>query len=222
MKLNCDLGEGADCEVAVMPFIDQANIACGAYAGNPELIRETMALAQQHGVSVGAHPGYPDRERFGRVSMNLPPEKIRILGAEQGAGLTELGDVDYVKPHGALYHDMMGRDEVLLAIQCAIEGRRLMVQALPGESKKDTGLIFEAFADRRYTDSGELQSRNEVGSVLGEDEILEQVRLLVKEGAVRTISGQRLGLRADSLCVHGDNSAGVRLIPAIREILDND
>ena len=82
MKLNCDLGEGADCEVAVMPFIDQANIACGAHAGNPELIRETMALAQQHGVSVGAHPGYPDRERFGRVSMDLPPEKIRILVLE--------------------------------------------------------------------------------------------------------------------------------------------
>ena len=221
MKLNCDLGEGADCEVAVMPFIDQANIACGAHAGNPELIQQTMALAQQHGVSVGAHPGYPDRERFGRVSMNLSPEEISILVAEQVAVLTELGDVDYVKPHGALYHDMMGRDEVLLAIQCAIEGRMLMVQAQPGVRKNDTGLIFEAFADRRYTDSGELQSRNEVGSVLGEDEILEQVRLLVKEGAVRTISGRRLELRADSLCVHGDNPTGVRLIPSIREILDN-
>jgi UPF0271 protein len=222
MKLNCDLGEGADCEVAVMPLIDQANIACGAHAGNPELIRETMALAQQHGVSVGAHPGYPDPERFGRVSMDLPPEKIRILVTEQVSVLAELGDVDYVKPHGALYHDMMRHDEVLQAIQSSIEGRMLMVQAQPGVRKKDTGLIFEAFADRRYIDSGELQSRNEVGSVLGEDEILEQVRLLVKEGAVRTISGRRLGLRADSLCVHGDNPAGVRLIPAIREILDND
>ena len=107
MKLNCDLGEGAGCEVAVMPFIDQANIACGAHAGNPELIQQTMDLAQQHGVSVGAHPGYPDRERFGRVSMDLPPEEISILVAEQVAVLTELGDVDYVKPHGALYHDMM-------------------------------------------------------------------------------------------------------------------
>ena len=222
MKLNCDLGEGADCEVAVMPFIDQANIACGAHAGNPELIQETMALAQQHGVSVGAHPGYPDRERFGRVSMDLPSEKIRILVAEQVAVLAELGDVDYVKPHGALYHDMMRHDEVLLAIQSAIEGRMLMVLAMPGERKKDSGLIFEAFADRRYTDSGELLSRNERGSVLSEDETMDQVRLLVEKGVVSTGSGQRLKLQAESLCVHGDNPVGVRLIPTIREILDND
>jgi len=222
MKLNCDLGEGACCEVAVMPFIDQANIACGAHAGNPELIQETMDLAQQHGVSVGAHPGYPDRESFGRVSMDFPPEKIRILVAEQVAVLTELGDVDYVKPHGALYHDMMRHDEVLLAIQLAVEGRRLMVQAQPGVRKNDTGLIFEAFADRRYTDSGELLSRNERGSVLSEDETMGQVRLLVEKGVVSTGSGQRLELQAESLCVHGDNPVGVRLIPAIREILDND
>ncbi len=222
MKLNCDLGEGADCEVAVMPLIDQANIACGAHAGNPELIRETMALAQQHGVSVGAHPGYPDPERFGRVSMDLPPEKIRILVAEQVAVLAERGDVDYVKPHGALYHDMMRDEKVLSAIQLAIEGRMLMVLALPGVRKKDTGLIFEVFADRRYVDSGELLSRNERGSVLGEDETLEQVRLLMEEGVVRTGSGQRLELQAESLCVHGDNPVGMRLIPTIREILDND
>ena len=222
MKLNCDLGEGADCEVAVMPFIDQANIACGAHAGNPELIQETVALAQQHGVSVGAHPGYPDRESFGRVSMDFPPEKIRILVAEQVAVLTELGDVDYVKPHGALYHDMMRDGKVLSAIQSAIEGRMLMVLALPGVRKKDTGLRFETFADRRYTDSGELLSRNERGSVLSEDETMDQVRLLVEKGVVSTGSGQRLELQAESLCVHGDNPVGVRLIPAIREILDND
>jgi len=126
-----------------------------------------------------------------------------------------------VKPHGALYHDMMRDEKVLSAIQAAIEGRMLMVQAQPEVRKKDTGLIFEAFADRRYTDSGELLPRNEKGSILSEDEILEQTRLLVKEGVVRTVSGQRLELQVQSLCVHGDNPAGVRLIPAIREILDN-
>jgi len=98
----------------------------------------------------------------------------------------------------------------------------LMVLALPGVRKKDTGLIFEVFADRRYTDSGELLSRNERGSVLGEDETLEQVRLLMEEGVVRTGSGQRMELQAESLCVHGDNPVGMRLIPTIREILDND
>ena len=222
MKLNCDLGEGAGHEETVMPFLDQASIACGAHAGTPDLIRQTVALAHQHGVSIGAHPGYPDRERFGRVSMDFPPEIIRILVAEQVAVLAELGDVDYVKLHGALYHDMMRDEKALSAIQSAIEGRMLMVPAMPGERKKDSGLIFEAFADRRYTDSGELLSRNERGSVLSEDETMDQVRLLVEKGVVSTGSGQRLELQAESLCVHGDNPVGVRLIPTIREILDND
>ena len=222
MKLNCDLGEGAGHEETVMPFLDQASIACGAHAGTPDLIRQTVALAHQHGVSIGAHPGYPDRERFGRVSMDFPPEIIRILVAEQVAVLAELGDVDYVKPHGALYHDMMRDEKALSSIQSAIEGRMLMVPAMPGERKKDSGLIFEAFADRRYTDSGELLSRKERGSVLSEDETMDQVRLLVEKGVVSTGSGQRLELQAESLCVHGDNPVGVRLIPTIREILDND
>jgi UPF0271 protein len=222
MKLNCDLGEGVGHEETVMPFLDQASIACGAHAGTPDLIRQTVALAHQHGVSIGAHPGYPDRERFGRVSMDFPPEIIRILVAEQVAVLAELGDVDYVKPHGALYHDMMRDEKALSSIQSAIEGRMLMVPAMPGERKKDSGLIFEAFADRRYTDSGELLSRKERGSVLSEDETMDQVRLLVEKGVVSTGSGQRLELQAESLCVHGDNPVGVRLIPTIREILDND
>jgi len=222
MKLNCDLGEGAGHEATVMPFIDQANIACGAHAGDLDLIRKTMALAYQHGVSIGAHPGYPDREHFGRVSMNLSPEEISKMVAGQVGFLAQMGDVDYVKPHGALYHDMMRDEKVLSAIQSAVEGRMLMVQALPGERKKAPGLIFEAFADRRYTDSGELLSRNEEGSILNEDETLQQVRLLVEKGIVRTVSGQRLELQAQSLCVHGDNPVGVGLLPLIRGILDNE
>ncbi|MDG2077002.1 MAG: 5-oxoprolinase subunit PxpA [Arenicellales bacterium] len=222
MKLNCDLGEGAGIEQAVMPFIDQASIACGVHAGDLDLIGQTMALAQQHGVSIGAHPGYPDREHFGRVSMNLSPEEINTLVAQQLEGITQMGAVDYVKPHGALYHDMMRDKKVLSAIQLAIGGRKLMVQALPGGKNEGEGVIFEAFADRRYVDSGELLSRNEERSLLSEDETLEQVRLLVEEGIVRTISGKRLELQAQSLCVHGDNPAGVGVVPLIRKILDND
>ena len=222
MKLNCDLGEGAGIEQAVMPFIDQASIACGVHAGDLDLIGQTMVLAQQHGVSIGAHPGYPDREHFGRISMNLLPEEINTLVAQQLEVLAQMGAVDYVKPHGALYHDMMRDEKVLSAIQSAIEGRTLMVQALAGERNEGAGFIFEAFADRRYADSGELLSRNEERSLLSEDETLEQVRLLVEEGIVRTLSGKRLELQAQSLCVHGDNPAGAGVVPLIRKILDND
>jgi len=221
MKLNCDLGEGAGSEAAVMPFIDQANIACGGHAGDLESMRTTMALAKQHRVRIGAHPGYPDLENFGRVSMKLSTEEIGILVSEQVGALAKLGEVDYVKPHGALYHDMMQDDGILAAIRDAIGDRPLLIQSRPVVPDNGAGLMFEAFADRRYTDLGELQPRKEAGSVLSEDDILDQVRLLAMEGVVETISGSRMLLQADSLCVHGDNPVGVRLIPAIREILNN-
>ncbi len=154
--------------------------------------------------------------------MNLSPEEINTLVAQQLEGITQMGAVDYVKPHGALYHDMMRDKKVLSAIQSAIGGRKLMVQALPGGKNEGEGFIFEAFADRRYADSGELLSRNEEGALLSEAETLEQVRLLVEKGIVRTISGKRLELQAQSLCVHGDNQVGVGVVPLIRKILDND
>ena len=94
MKLNCDLAEGTGCEAAVLPFIDQANIACGAHAGNVSLMQSTVALAQQHGVSIGAHPGYPDRERFGRVSLAAGPDQIRQWVADHVQCLTAMGPVD--------------------------------------------------------------------------------------------------------------------------------
>ena len=221
MKLNCDLGEGFGCEGAAMPFIDQANIACGAHAGSMELMRETVILAQEHGVSIGAHPGYPDRKNFGRVSLGSTPEQITDWVTEQVATLASLAPVDYVKPHGALYQDMMSSAEILAAIRCAIEDRPLMIQAQSGVTNDDSGVLTEAFADRRYTEEGDLLPRSESGSLLNAKEIEEQVYLLMNSGEVVTNSGRRIRIKADSLCVHGDNPEGVRIIKRLREILHN-
>lgn len=216
MKLNCDLAEGTGCEAAVLPFIDQANIACGAHAGDESLMQSTAALAQQHGVSIGAHPGYPDRERFGRVSLAAEPDQIRQWVADQVHCLTAMSPVDYVKPHGALYHDMVRQPEILAAVREAIGELPLMGPA----GLMDGWEWSEAFADRRYQADQQLVPRNEPGAVLDEAETLAQVRQLITKGEVTTIDGTPLSLSATTLCVHGDNPVGVSLIRAIREILD--
>ena len=216
MKLNCDLAEGAGCEAALMPYLDQANIACGAHAGGLELMRTTVALARQHDVSIGAHPGYPDREHFGRESLAATPDEIQGWVAEQIERLAAMGPVDYVKPHGALYHDMLQQPAVKQAIHHAIGALPLM-----GPAPFDEGFGWsEAFADRRYQTDGTLVPRSEAGAVLDETETLAQVRQLVADGAVTTASGDTLALAATTLCVHGDNPTGVQSIRAIREILD--
>jgi 5-oxoprolinase (ATP-hydrolysing) subunit A len=243
MLLNCDLGEsygswtmGLDTEV--MPHIDQANIACGFHGGDPLTIRQTLALAVQHGVSVGAHPAYPDLVGFGRRSMNLSADEIIASIHYQVAALEGLArcqgiELQYVKPHGALYNDMMARSKVRDAVMRAISGYHrsmpLMLQATPqaGQHQAEADahgvqLLFEAFADRCYDDDGRLLSRSKTGAVHNQQRTLAQVAQLRAEGTVTTISGHILQLRADSLCVHGDNLEAVSAIQAIRKLVDGN
>jgi len=237
VKLNCDLGEGAGSEEAVMPFIDQANIACGFHAGSPELMRKTLILARAHGVSVGAHPGYADREGFGRRSMHCKSDEIFELVLEQIAMLDDLAKaegitIDYVKPHGALYHDMIKNAEVRSAIFSAVAkyptSRMVMIQATPKIKSNQTeaaavGLCLwaEAFADRRYNNAGRLLPRQEAGAVLDRSQMLAQVQQLVTKGSVITDAGNILAVSADTLCVHGDYAEGVEGIREIRKLLSN-
>lgn len=240
MKLNCDLGEsfgswkmGMDADV--MPFIDMANIACGFHAGDPDVMQRTLTLARQYRVTIGAHPAYPDLNGFGRRSMqcsateiiNLMHYQIAALdGMAQNQGLS----LAYVKPHGALYNDMMSQpavmDAVIQAVASYYKPLKLMVlataewQALQQQAHKaSVDLLFEAFADRRYTDEGRLLPRSQPGAVLHEEDMLAQVAQMAKHSTVTTQSGKTLKLKADTLCVHGDNPAGVAQIQKIRELL---
>ena len=240
MLLNCDLGEsygswtmGLDEEV--MPHIDQANIACGFHGGDPVTMRKTLGLAARHGVSVGAHPAYPDLVGFGRRSMNLSPDEIigalhYQVAALEGMALSEGLQLDYVKPHGALYNDMMARPEVREAIMRALASYHrplpLLLQATPAADRHrqeaealGVAVRFEAFADRRYDDDGSLLSRRKPGAVLDRPNMLAQVHQLQREGTVTTVSGGTLHLQADTLCVHGDNMEGVQAIQEIRALL---
>jgi len=240
MKLNCDLGEsfgswtmGLDSHV--MPNIDQANIACGFHGGDPLVMQKTLELAKENNVSVGAHPGYPDLVGFGRRSMNCSTEEIIALVKYQIAAIDgvakSLGiELEYVKPHGALYNDMMANKEVRKAILKALSSYhrplKLMLQATPNieqhkaEAKAfNIELLSEAFADRCYDDDGKLLSRNKVGAVHNKEKMLAQVKQLKEQGSVTTVNGKVLTLNADSLCVHGDNIEGVKAIEAVRELI---
>lgn len=241
MKLNCDLGESFGAwnmgmDVDVMPYIDQANIACGFHAGDPMVIQNTLALAQQNQVSVGAHPSYPDLVGFGRRSMNCSTQEIIALIQYQVSALAGMAQIqgltlEYVKPHGALYNDMMKDINVFEAIVSAISQSpnklTLMIQATPDNElylnkaeMLDVTLYFEAFADRRYDDNGLLVSRSIAGAVLSKQDMLTQVKQLKEHGSVTSISGKELKLQVDSLCVHGDNIEGVQAIAEIRALLN--
>jgi 5-oxoprolinase (ATP-hydrolysing) subunit A len=241
MLLNCDLGEsygswtmGLDEEV--MPHIDQANIACGFHGGDPLTMRRTLALAARHNVTVGAHPAYPDLVGFGRRPMNLSADEIVAnmhyqMAALEGMASSQDLHLSYVKPHGALYNDMMAKAEVRAAVMEAVASYHrpisLMLQATPDADSHRSeaenvgiSLLFEAFADRCYDDDGRLLSRSKPGAVHDRQKMLAQVEQLCATGTVTTVSGSRITLAADTLCVHGDNPEGVEAIRDIRALVD--
>lgn len=242
MKLNSDLGESfgiwsVGMDDAVMPHIDMANVACGFHASDPDIMAKTIQSALKHGVSIGAHPGYEDKKGFGRRSIPHSLAEIKhALIYQVGAlvGLCQLygAKVSYIKPHGALYNDMMSNQDIYQAIVEAIAQAQfdlpLMIlakadnqayQAIADQHK--VRLLFEAFADRAYTEQGTLASRQLPGSVYHEPElIINQVKQLVSEGTVTTLDGKPLALKADTICVHGDNQESINTVYQLRQLID--
>lgn len=242
MKLNADMGEsfghyqiGSD--AALMPHIDMANIACGFHASDPLVMDATVALAKAHGVSIGAHPSYPDLVGFGRRSMQCSSDDIRTLIWYQVGALSAIANahgcqVDYVKPHGALYNDMMRDTGLMSTIMSAVAAMQpalpLMIQATTQNdtyrqmaSELGCQLLFEAFADRACHDDGTLVSRNEPGAVITDPStLLSRARQLLTQGSLTSITGKEVSLSPDTLCVHGDNDAAIQVIADLRRVLD--
>lgn len=241
IRLNCDLGESfgpwkMGMDEAVMPHIDMANIACGFHASDPITMQRTVALAKQHGVTIGAHPGYPDLVGFGRRSLVCSPEEISAFVTYQIGALVAIAaaqgvEVEYVKPHGALYNDMMAHEHIFLAILKAVsdynkELKLMILSSLKNERYNEltaplgVGLLYEVFADRAYTDEGFLVSRAKEGAVIHSVDVVKaRIDLLHKESALITETGKKISLKADALCVHGDNQKALDLIVTLREYL---
>jgi UPF0271 protein len=242
MKLNCDMGEsygpykiGRDEDV--MEHVHMANIACGAHGGDPLVMEKTIALAVKHGVVVGAHPGYPDLQGFGRRAIDYSPDEIRTMVLYQTGALTAFchaadTTLGYVKPHGMLYNTMMANDAILVAVFQAIASYDselpVMIQATPqwqhhGQLAREHGvqLLWEAFGDRAYEGDGSLRKRNLPGAVHDSENIIKQTETLCSEHCIVAIDGTHLQFPVDALCVHGDSESSIAVIAQLRKLVDS-
>lgn len=241
VDLNCDMGEsfgayalGAD--ALLMPLITSANVACGFHAGDPQVMRRTVRLAREHGVSVGAHPGFRDLVGFGRRELKCTADEIYAdvlyqIGALAAVCRAEGLKMHHVKPHGALYNMAGANAEMAAAIAQAVRDfdQALVLYAQPGSELCKAGeaaglrIACEVFGDRAYNEDGTLVSRRLPGSVLSDEAAAEaQVRQMVLEGSVRAISGKPVAVKADTICVHGDNPHAAAFVRRIRDVLAAD
>lgn len=238
IDLNADLGETvegiatADDE-AMFALISSASIACGGHAGDAASMREAVERAARHGVAVGAHPSYPDRESFGRVRRDTDPAVLREQIAAQLAALAAAGaDIRYVKPHGALYHavtDDVGQARALVTAVAALAdraGRAIPVLGLDGSVADEAvraGLPFvaEAFLDRGYRPDGGLVPRGEPGDLLHDAAaVADRAVRFSRDGVVEAVDGTTVSTGAVSLCLHGDTPRAVEMARAVRAALD--
>ena len=233
IDFNCDLGEGCGDDAAIIPLITSASIACGGHAGDEATMRATLRLCLEHGIAAGAHPSYPDRAGFGRQEMALAPEAVLATVREQilrlvDAAAAEGTRLSHVKPHGALYNVAARDRAVAEAIANAVAGidPELMLFGLSGSqltaAAEAAGLraVHEVFAERRYEADGSLTPRNRNDAVIHDlDEAIAQVRGFVRDGSVVARTGERIALRADTLCLHGDRPDAAQFAKAIHDAL---
>ncbi len=227
IDLSADLGEGSPGEDEIWPLIHSANVACGGHVGDEASMRDAVARSAAHGVKLGAHPSYPDREHFGRRSLEIAPQVLRESLIEQISALRALGDLRHVKPHGALYNDAhknRALAEVIVDAMRAVDPEIALVAPDHSEmaaAARDAGtpVIREAFADRRYEPDGALVSRKQPGATLTIGEAAEQAALLANEGLVIARDGTRFALAFDTLCIHADMEGAVERLRAIRQRL---
>ncbi|MCA1961715.1 MAG: LamB/YcsF family protein [Desulfomonile sp.] len=244
IDLNCDMGEsfgtyrkGLDEEV--IKFVSSANIACGWHAGDPHVMNRTVQMAAAHGVGVGAHPGYPDLEGFGRRALDCTRDEIRNyviyqIGALQAFCAAHRAKMRHVKPHGSLYNAASEDPAVAEAIAEGIASVNpdLIFVGLAGPKGahiKAIGARFglkvalEAFADRAYTPDGNLVSRKLPGAVLTDPALVADRAVgMAKESKVVAVDGTVIDLNVQTICVHGDTPGAVEMVKRIRGILDRE
>jgi len=238
IDLNADVGESFGAyklghDEALIPLITSANVACGFHAGDPTVMRTTVALAREYRVAVGAHPGFPDLVGFGRRDINASPREVEDavayqIGALAGIAAAEGAQLQHVKAHGALYN-MAVRNRSLadaIARATAAIDRTLVLLGLPGseliEAGRRAGLrtASEGFADRAYQPDGTLVPRTQAGAVIDDAEtVVDRAVMMAREHAVIAIDGSRVTIDVETICVHGDTPGAAALATRIRQAL---
>jgi 5-oxoprolinase (ATP-hydrolysing) subunit A len=234
IDINCDMGESfgryqLGNDAGIMPHITSANIACGLHAGDPVVMRKTVRLAKQYGVRIGAHPGWPDLQGFGRREMTFAADEVGALvlyqiSALAGVAKAEGSQLFHVKPHGALYNQATKDRTLALAIASAVVGfsRDLVLVGLAGSLLIEAGLeaglqvMNEGFPDRRYNADGSLVSRTQAGAIIGSpDEVAAHAVELARNGI--DFGGRRV--QVETLCLHGDHARAAENAEQVRQAL---
>lgn len=230
IDINCDLGEGIGNETQLMPLISTCNIACGAHAGSVEEIDRVLELAKAHKVKIGAHPSYPDRENFGRLRMEISSKQLseslrnQLTFFKERVKLKDL-EINHIKPHGALYNEIVvDRDlaqvvlevikelfnNIKIFVPCNSEIEKLAIE-------QGISVVYEAFADRNYNDDLTLVSRKMPKAVLTKPEDVLEHLTFMQKGFVRTITGLKKNIKADTFCVHGDHANTYKILKELHK-----
>jgi len=231
IDLNADLGEGIGDDLAMLEIVSSASIACGGHAGDETTMRAVLRAARDRGVVVGAHPGFADRENFGRKRLLLPPDELDASIREQVRRLVEIGEeegwpVRYVKLHGALANMAAEEPAIMALCLAAIEGlvEDMAVLAIDNSAQAETAeamayrTIREAYADRAYQPDGLLVSRQMPGAVLHDPAaIAERAVRLAEHGEIVAVDGEVVLTNARSLCIHGDTPDAVAIARSVRD-----
>lgn len=233
IDINCDVGEGIGNEAGILPLVSSCNIACGGHTGDITSITTTAKLAKEHGVHIGAHPSYPDPGNFGRISMVIDPQELTESIQQQIKSFTRILDKEHlvmhhIKPHGALYNDLVRNHELsdlfLNAIEDYMESVFLYAPfgSIIAQKAIERGfkVKFEAFADRTYSPDLGLVSRRLPNALLTEPHsVLDQLLTMVLEGKVKTADGGEALLQADTFCLHGDTPNALQILTYLSEEL---
>jgi 5-oxoprolinase (ATP-hydrolysing) subunit A len=238
IDLNCDMGESfgqylLGNDEAIMQYVSSVNIACGFHAGDPDVMKKTVDLAVKNKIAIGAHPGFPDLQGFGRRALTMSADEIYNLilyqvGALQAFVIAAGAQLTHVKPHGALYNmaakDILMADAIAQAVKAA--DKKLKLVGLSGSclieagKKANIAVLNEVFADRRYDDSGSLVSREKKNALIeNADDAALQVLQMVTNRTVISENGKSISVEAQTVCIHGDGKYALTFAKKIHEVL---
>lgn len=230
IHINCDLGEGGGNDASLMPLISACNIACGGHAGTLESMQETIALALKNDVEIGAHPSYPDKENFGRRSMDFPAEELKRILFAQILSLKQIaeaegGKLNHVKPHGALYNDAAKDEKIAgIVLDAVLEfDQNLQIYAPPNSvisrlSEGKVKVIFEAFADRNYNQDYSLVSREESNALITrKEEVFKHLFSMVSGEEITCKNGRKIPCKASTFCLHSDTPNSLEILRFLKE-----
>lgn len=230
IHINCDLGEGGEFDAELMPLISACNIACGGHAGNLETMQHTVDLAMENEVEVGAHPSYPDKENFGRISLKMEPKKLKRSLVAQILSLKQITEAEgaelvHVKPHGALYHDAQKNENIAAVILEAMQefDDPLLLYAPEGSviSQMAEGklkVVNEAFADRNYNPDRSLVSRLNSKALITEKEaVFEHLFRMFREHEIACVNHEKIETKATTFCLHSDTPNSVEILKYLHQ-----